>query len=84
MAKEVLDTIMSIQPKDSSAGTGDTRENTVYRIADDMLDKVPPDYISHEVSGTYKIYFFTVCLGESKAAENGCFIFHEYIPAARN
>lgn len=49
MAKEVLDTILSIQPKDSSIGTGDTRENTVHRIADDMLDKLPPDYIPHEV-----------------------------------
>ena len=49
MAKEVLDTIMNIQPKDSSAGTGETRENTVYHIADDMLSKLPPDYIPHEV-----------------------------------
>lgn len=49
MAKEVLDTIMSIQPKDSSGGTGETRESIVYRIADDMLNKLPPDYIPHEV-----------------------------------
>ena len=49
MAKEVLDTIMSIQPKDSSGGTGETRESTVYQIADDMLNKLPPDYIPHEV-----------------------------------
>lgn len=49
MAKEVLDTIMNIQPKDSSSGTGETRENIVYHIADDMLHKLPPDYIPHEV-----------------------------------
>lgn len=49
MAKEVLDTILNIQPKDSSVGTGDTRESTVHRIADDMLQKLPPDYISYEV-----------------------------------
>ena len=49
MAKEVLDTIMTIQPKDSSGGTGETRESIVYKIARDMLDKLPPDYIPHEV-----------------------------------
>ena len=49
MAKEVLDTIMTIQPKDSSGGTGETRESIVYKIAQDMLDKLPPDYIPHEV-----------------------------------
>jgi dynein heavy chain len=49
MAKEVVDTIMSIQPKDSSGGTGETREAMVYRIANDMLEKLPPDYIPHEV-----------------------------------
>ena len=51
MAKEVLDTIMSIQPKDSSGGTGETRESLVYKIADDMLSKLPPDYNPHEVRG---------------------------------
>ena len=49
MAKEVLDTIMAIQPKDSSGGTGETRESIVYKIAQDMLEKLPPDYIPHEV-----------------------------------
>ena len=50
MAKEVLDTIMSIQPKDSSGGSGETRESRVFRIATDMLEKLPDDYIPHEVS----------------------------------
>ena len=50
MAKEVLDTIMSIQPKGSSGGGGETRENRVFRLATDMLDKLPDDYIPHEVS----------------------------------
>lgn len=48
-AKTVLDTIMNIQPKESSGGAGETREAVVYRIAQDMLDKLPPDYIPHEV-----------------------------------
>ena len=50
-AKTVLDTILNIQPKESSGGTGETRESVVYRIAQDMLDKLPPDYIPHEVKG---------------------------------
>lgn len=49
MAKEILDTIMSIQPKDSSGGGGETRESVVGRQASDMLEKLPPDYIPHEV-----------------------------------
>ena len=48
-AKSILDTILSIQPKDSSGGTGETREATIYRLADDMLDKLPSDYIPFEV-----------------------------------
>nr|WAW84834.1 axonemal dynein heavy chain A [Halisarca dujardinii] len=49
MAQTVLQTIMSIQPKDSSGGGGETRETTVYRLADDMLEKLPKDYLPHEV-----------------------------------
>uniref|UniRef100_A0A8C8DVN9 Dynein, axonemal, heavy chain 5 n=1 Tax=Oryzias sinensis TaxID=183150 RepID=A0A8C8DVN9_9TELE len=48
-AKDVLDTILSIQPKDSSSGGGETREAAVSRMADDMLEKLPPDYIPFEV-----------------------------------
>ncbi|CAL8289381.1 unnamed protein product [Merluccius merluccius] len=49
LAKDVLDTILSIQPKDSSSGGGETREAVVARLADDMLEKLPPDYIPFEV-----------------------------------
>ncbi|CAH1796663.1 unnamed protein product [Owenia fusiformis] len=49
MAKEVLETIMSIQPKDSGGSGGETRETVVYRQAGDMLEKLPPDYVPHQV-----------------------------------
>ena len=44
-----MDTVLSIQPKDSSGGSGETRESIVTRICDDMLEKLPNDYIDFEV-----------------------------------
>ncbi|XP_043563465.1 dynein axonemal heavy chain 5-like [Chiloscyllium plagiosum] len=49
LAQDVLDTILSIQPKDSSTGVGETRESVVVHLADDMLMKLPPDYITYKV-----------------------------------
>uniref|UniRef100_A0A4W3JTT1 Dynein axonemal heavy chain 8 n=1 Tax=Callorhinchus milii TaxID=7868 RepID=A0A4W3JTT1_CALMI len=48
-AAEVLNTITNIQPKESGGGGGETRETTVYRLADDMLRKLPKNYVAHEV-----------------------------------
>lgn len=50
LARDVLDTILGIQPKDSSGGGDETREAVVARLAADMLEKLPPDYCSLEVS----------------------------------
>ncbi|KAK2191796.1 hypothetical protein NP493_45g04011 [Ridgeia piscesae] len=55
MAKEVLDTILSIQPKEGGGGSGgETRETIVYRQAEEMLEKLPPNYLSHEVRDRLK------------------------------
>ncbi|CAM2111330.1 unnamed protein product [Caretta caretta] len=48
-AASVLNTITNIQPKESGGGAGETREAIVFRLAEDMLGKLPPDYIPHEV-----------------------------------
>lgn len=53
-ANEMLATIVNIQPKDSGGGGGETRETVVYRLADDMLDKLPGDYVPHEVKDRLK------------------------------
>lgn len=48
-AKAILDTILSVQPKEGGGGGGETRENVVYRLAEDMLAKLPKEYNSFEV-----------------------------------
>ncbi|KAM6355884.1 LOW QUALITY PROTEIN: dynein axonemal heavy chain 8 [Podargus strigoides] len=48
-AADVLDTITNIQPKERGAGAGESHEAIIYRLAEDMLEKLPPDYIPHEV-----------------------------------
>ena len=54
VAREVLETILNVQPKDSGGGSGETRESVVYRLAQEMLDKLPPDFIPHEVRSLKK------------------------------
>uniref|UniRef100_K1QHZ6 Dynein heavy chain 8, axonemal n=1 Tax=Magallana gigas TaxID=29159 RepID=K1QHZ6_MAGGI len=56
LSKDILDTIMSIQPKDSGGGGGETRESVVYKLATDMLSKLPADYLPHEVRDRLKKY----------------------------
>ncbi|KAJ8736205.1 hypothetical protein PYW08_006861 [Mythimna loreyi] len=54
--QELLDTILSIQPKESSGGGGETREASVYRQTTEMIEKVPPDFDPHEVMARLRIY----------------------------
>ena len=49
MVSEVLDTILGIQPKDSGGTGGETREDAVYKQTQEMLDKLPPNYPTHQV-----------------------------------
>ncbi|XP_055492119.1 LOW QUALITY PROTEIN: dynein axonemal heavy chain 8-like [Leucoraja erinacea] len=48
-AAEILDSITNIQPKESGGGGGETREATVYKLAESMLRKLPKNYVAHEV-----------------------------------
>lgn len=54
---DVLNTITNIQPKESGAGAGETRESIVFRLAEDMLEKLPPNYVPHEVCVVYPVLF---------------------------
>ncbi|KAK6173326.1 hypothetical protein SNE40_016798 [Patella caerulea] len=54
LANSVLETIMSIQPKDAGSGGSESRETIVYRMASDMLEKLPADYKAHEVKDRLK------------------------------
>jgi dynein heavy chain len=43
-ASNVLETIMNIQPKESSGGSGETREDIVLNIAKSHLEKLPDNF----------------------------------------
>lgn len=38
-----------MQPKEGGGGGGETRESIVYQLAEDMLRKLPPNYVAFEV-----------------------------------
>ncbi|XP_069976193.1 dynein axonemal heavy chain 5-like [Penaeus vannamei] len=48
-AKSILDTILSMQPKEGGQRGGETREVVVSQLAHDMIMKLPVDYIQHEI-----------------------------------
>jgi len=47
----MLEKIVNIQPKEANANlsTGETRDKIVHNIANDMLSKLPANFIQHEV-----------------------------------
>lgn len=47
--QNVLDTIISVQPKEAGIGGGESREDSVARQANEMLSKLPPAYDPFEV-----------------------------------
>ncbi|KAM4041697.1 dynein axonemal heavy chain 8 [Anomaloglossus baeobatrachus] len=48
-AVAVLNTMSSVQPWGSHEQAAETREAVVYGLAEDLLEKLPPDYNPHEV-----------------------------------
>lgn len=57
-ANAALGTIVSIQPKESSGGSGETRESAVFKMADEMLEKLPANFLPHEVKFFELICYF--------------------------
>lgn len=50
VAKEILGTILDVQPKDAAAAGGESRETIVLRIVDDLQHKCPPPYHKTDVN----------------------------------
>jgi dynein heavy chain len=50
VAMTALDTIVDIQPKDAGGGGGESREEAVTRMCNEFLEKLPDDFILHEVN----------------------------------
>jgi len=51
----VLGTILDISPKDSGGGGGESREDIVLRVVDELEGKLPPDYKGEEVKAGIKV-----------------------------
>jgi len=51
-AVNMLETILSIQPKDSGGGGGETREEFCTRTAQELLSRLPPNYNKDEYRAT--------------------------------
>jgi len=49
VASGTLNTILDIQPRDGGGGGGETREQVVGKMCTDFLDKMPEDFVEHEV-----------------------------------
>uniref|UniRef100_A0A7S4MJ94 Dynein heavy chain n=2 Tax=Prymnesium polylepis TaxID=72548 RepID=A0A7S4MJ94_9EUKA len=54
LTKEVLNTILDIQPKEGGGGGGLTREEIVLKMVEDLQNKTPPDYNGENVKVSIK------------------------------
>lgn len=54
----VLDTIISVQPKEAGVTGAESREAVVTRLANEMLNKVPAVYDMFEVKERFVIFVF--------------------------
>lgn len=64
-AKGILDSILNVQPKEGNVQGGETRESVVYRLAEDMLQKLPKTYNSFEVNLYGPMYPYNVRIRET-------------------
>lgn len=89
-AKGILDTILSVQPKESGSGkAGETREAIVFKIAEDMLRKLPrwdDNVIMYERYPTRTILWLVQGLrsprGEGGVDPPGRNVAYEHLPPA--
>merc|ERR1712166_1339996 len=50
VAMQALGTILDIQPKDAGGDGGESREEAVTRMCNEFLEKLPDDFVLHEVN----------------------------------
>ena len=50
----ILNTLLSIQPKDGGALGGETREEAVLRVCADLFNKMPGDFVKNKVKAAIK------------------------------
>eukprot|EP00327_Prymnesium_parvum_P015479 CAMPEP_0113272674 /NCGR_PEP_ID=MMETSP0008_2-20120614/23450_1 /TAXON_ID=97485 /ORGANISM="Prymnesium parvum" /LENGTH=4484 /DNA_ID=CAMNT_0000122153 /DNA_START=48 /DNA_END=13502 /DNA_ORIENTATION=+ /assembly_acc=CAM_ASM_000153 len=55
LTKQVLNTILDIQPKEGGAAGGLTREEIVLKMVEDLQTKCPPDYNADNVKSSIKV-----------------------------
>jgi dynein heavy chain len=53
-SKSVLSTILDIQPKESAGSGGETREDKVKKIADNLLSRLPADFTRDQINDGIK------------------------------
>ena len=56
-ANEVLDSLIRVPSNDTSKAGVETKEHVVNKMASEMLEKLPQEYVIHEVL-FYLIIFF--------------------------